>query len=109
MSVTPEEATINMDANPAVTSTTLTLTKPANMQNVKVSITDVNGVSANSLFNIRIDNNYDLGQNNDIFNDINSSNTSVQVALSVKDNTIPSGSYTVRFADSNNQSTYAYR
>ena len=106
MSVTPEEATINMDANPAVTSTTLTLTKPANMQNVKVSITDVNGVSANSLFNIRIDNNYDLGQNNDIFNDINSSNTSVQVALSVKDNTIPSGSYTVRFADSNNQSTY---
>lgn len=106
MSVTPEEATINMDANPAVTSTTLTLTKPANMQNVKVSITDGNGESANSLFNIRIDNNYDLGQNNDIFNDINSSNTSVQVALSVKDNTIPSGSYTVRFADSNNQSTY---
>ena len=106
MSVTPDAATINMDANPAVTSTTLTLTKPANMQNVKVSITDGNGVSANSLFNIRIDNNYDLGQNNDIFNDINSSNTSVQVALSVKDNTIPSGSYTVRFADSNNQSTY---
>lgn len=107
MSVTPAVATINMDANPAVTSTTLTLTKPTDMQNVKVSITDGNGANANSWFNIRIDNNdlwYD--QNNNIFGDIQNGNTNVQVALTVKDNTIPSGTYTVRFTDSNNQSTY---
>ena len=107
MSVTPDAATINMDANPAVTSATLTLTKPANMQNVKLSINDGNGAKANRWFNIRIDNNdlwYD--QNNDYFGDIQNGNTNVQVTLTMKDNTISSGTYTVRFADSNNQSTY---
>lgn len=102
LAVTPETASINMDNGD--TSATMTLTKPTDLQNIKVSIKDANSTSANKYFAIKYNTYTDLGYDsyNDVFNNIYDQQSSLSITFT-PNSSIPTGTYTVSFTDNNNQ------
>lgn len=101
LAVTPETASINMDNGN--TYATMTLTKPTDLQNIKVSIKDANSTSANKYFAIKYNTYTDFyyDTNSDAFYiNINEQQSSITF---IPNSSIPTGTYTVTFADNNNQ------
>ena len=101
LAVTPETASINMDNGN--TSATMTLTKPTDLQSIKVSIKDANSTSANKYFAIKYNTYTDFyyDTNSDAFY-INSNEQQSSITF-IPNSSIPTGTYTVTFTDNNNQ------
>ena len=94
--------TINMDNSE--TSTTITLTKPASVQNVELRITNANGENVNDRFTLSANPSNNVEYNNSIFyiREYNN-NTNLSVTFTVKDNAIiTSGEYTATFTGNYN-------
>lgn len=98
MSVTPT-AIINLDENQ--TSATLTLRKPADVQSLKVDLSDY------SVFNISANGyNYDWNDGSSPFNYQNVNAEEVNFTFTVKNSAVPVGDYTITFYNNGNLSMF---
>lgn len=91
----------------SATSTTLTLTKPASVTGVNVSITDANGASANRYFSITFNGWTTTPDGNGNFQIIDTSWETLELEFKVTDNTIPLGEYSITFTNAYGNQVYS--
>ena len=98
MSATAVNGDSTIDLDSGDTNVTFTLTKPASVQGVSINIADI---YVTDFFTIAVSGNNTQYQNGNTVYDFGNNET-IGITLTVKNNTIPSGSYNVTFTGNYN-------